>query len=139
LTFAEAEARGTIMYINMAHKAKNAPPLSDVIASDGELLMQKIPRAEIVPVDSIAGASGMITVREYKPGEFNRYEAVAYTDTRNMVAMCVMSAVGAQEFKDNYAAFAEMVGSFQMEDEQKLADVPAAATVETAALSVGGR
>jgi hypothetical protein len=129
LTFEKAKKSGAIMYISMVRKKVGGPLLSEFIQSDGELLKQKLPKAQIVAIQPIAMGENSASVREYKPGEFNRYEAVAYMETPGMVGMCVISAIGPQELKANYPAFVKMVQSFEMSDVQRAAvqGVPVAA------------
>ena len=109
----KAKENGTVMYVNTARKAPPDDDVATLMKNDAEDTKADAPKAEIHEADPIKTKKVTARVQQFTPGAFDRFEAVAYIDSPEVIVMIVVSSKDAKTFNRDYPVFKELVGSYE--------------------------
>ena len=108
------EASSVVMYANSAiKKCQPSPALRSFIESEVREFKQRSPGVKISDVGSLDADGRKVILRKYEGDRFGNHELVAYIEEKTAIVSITISAKSAQEFKDSYPAFKELVTSYQ--------------------------
>lgn len=111
-SLANAKESGTFMYVNTSKKANPNEDITTLMRNDATDTKAKVPKAEIHEAEAIKVKDIVARVQQFTPGAFDRFEAVAYIDSPEVIVMIVMTSKNAQAFDRDYHVFKELVGSY---------------------------
>jgi len=109
----KARENGTVMYVNTARKAPPDDDVATLMKNDAEDTKADAPKAQVHEAEPIKTKETTARVQQFTPGAFDRFEAVAYIDSPQVLVMIVVSSKDAKTFKRDYPIFKELVGSYQ--------------------------
>jgi hypothetical protein len=113
-SWAKAKEEGTVMYVNTAKKGKSNEDVASLMKSDAADTKANAPKAEIHEAEALkTKKDAAARVQQFTPGSYDRFEAVAYIDSPEVIVMIVMTSKDSKTFKRDYPAFKELVGSYE--------------------------
>jgi hypothetical protein len=102
-----------VMYVNTALKGEGQQTREELITFDTQKFKAKAPNLSLTELPTIAMHTGSAIVKKFAGDQFNNFEAVAYIDAPNVVAMLVLTSRDEAGFLRAYPAFEKLVGSYR--------------------------
>jgi hypothetical protein len=100
----------TVMYAHGNAKDSIPETIETFISNDSVSFVERDPSIKILDAPILKTKRGNPAIVKWF--FYSQFEAVAYIDESKSVAMIVMTARTEEEFKNNYPAFEELVGSY---------------------------
>lgn len=110
-----ARQSGTFMYYSTSQKKGESSDVSQMMATDAAEVMHRVQSAVVKKGEPIQVGGISVPVQLFAPGGFDRFEAVAYIDSPNVIIMFVMSSNGEDTFKRDYESFVRLVQSYKFQ------------------------
>lgn len=108
----DAKESGTVMYINVVGRDA-AEPVEKMMEDDADEAKRNAPATVVKQADPIKIGDIAVPVLRFAPGDYDRYEAVAYVGEEKVLVMFVMSSKNNETFKRDYPAFVKLVQSYK--------------------------
>lgn len=118
LSYEEAEARSTVMYVNVQFKGKGQQTALEAMKTDADRTKRESPKLVIqrdAPI-LIAGdkhaKAKQVPVQTFLNDYGGGFESVAYVEDEKTVTMIVISSVSKPILRSDYPAFVRLVKSY---------------------------
>lgn len=110
-----ARESGTFMYYNTSQKKDENSTISQLMASDAAEVKRHEQSAIVKKGKPIQVGGISVPVQLFAPGGFNRFEAVAYIDSPNVIILFIMSSKNEDIFNRDYDSFVRLVQSYKFQ------------------------
>jgi hypothetical protein len=118
LSYEEAEARSTLMYVNVQLKSKGQQTALETMKTDAERTKRESPKlvvekaAPIVIASDKQGKGKQVPVQTFLNDYGGGYESVAYVEDEKTITLIVISSVSKQILRNDYPSFVRLVKSY---------------------------
>jgi hypothetical protein len=118
LSFQEAEARSTLMYVNVQLKSKGQQTALETMKTDAEKTKRESPKlvvekdAPIVIAADKHSKARQVPVQTFLNDFGGGYESVAYIEDEKTITLIVISSVSKPILRNDYPSFVRLVKSY---------------------------
>jgi hypothetical protein len=118
LGYEEAEARSTLMYVNVQLKSKGQETALETMKTDAERTKRESPKlvveraAPIVIAADKQGKGRQVPVQTFLNDYGGGFESVAYIEDQKTITLIVISSVSKEILRNDYPSFVRLVKSY---------------------------